>query len=114
MLVVLCLALAAALAIKMPGLFGMPLGEVNGPFYVHNASLFVLPLLTGYFAWKRGLDAATMRVAGAWPSWSLPCSPMCIPSRLPAATLGAGRATPADRAVVRGWCRLRRRAMVHQ
>jgi hypothetical protein len=60
MLVVLGLALAAALAIKLPGLFGIPLGEANGPFYARNASLFVLPLLTGYFAWKRGLNTATV------------------------------------------------------
>lgn len=59
-IVVLCLALAAALAIKLPGLFGIPLGEANGPFYAHNASLFVLPLLAGYFAWKRSLDTATI------------------------------------------------------
>jgi hypothetical protein len=58
-LVVLALAIAAAIAIKLPGLFGIPLGETNGPFYARNASFFVLPLLTGYFAWKRGLNATT-------------------------------------------------------
>ena len=26
-----------------------------------NLTLFVLPLLTGYFAWKRRLDARTIR-----------------------------------------------------
>ena len=57
--VVLGLALAAALAIKLPGLFGVHLGGGNEPFYARNISLFVLPLLTGYFAWKRGLNAAT-------------------------------------------------------
>ena len=30
-------------------------------FYARNLSLFVLPLLTGYFAWKRRLDAGTLR-----------------------------------------------------
>jgi hypothetical protein len=58
-LVVLGLAIAAGLAIKVPALFGLPLADDNGPFYVRNASLFVLPLLTGYFAWKRRLDAVT-------------------------------------------------------
>jgi hypothetical protein len=58
-LVVLCLALAAGLAIKMPALFGLPIDDGNEWFYVRNLSLFVLPLLTGYFAWKRRLDVVT-------------------------------------------------------
>jgi hypothetical protein len=58
-LVVLALAVAAAAAIKVPALFGVPLGDDNEPFYLRNASLFVLPILTGYFAWKRGLAPAT-------------------------------------------------------
>ena len=58
--VVLGLAVAAALAVKVPELFGRRLGE--DVFYVLNASLFVLPLLTGYFAWKRGID----RIRCAW------------------------------------------------
>ena len=53
-LVVLALAVAAALAIKVPALFGFDLGDA-APFYLRNGSLFVLPLLTGYFTWKRGL-----------------------------------------------------------
>jgi hypothetical protein len=60
------LASAAAVAVKVPALFGMDLDEDSG-FYARNASLFVLPLLTGYFAWKRQLDAATLRwLAGAF------------------------------------------------
>jgi hypothetical protein len=59
-IVVLCLAIAAGVAIKLPGLFGIEIGEVNGAFYARNASLFVLPLLSGYFAWKRGLNAAAI------------------------------------------------------
>ena len=54
--VVLGLAAAAALAVQFPRLFGHQFGE--GAFYVLNASLFVLPLLTGYLAWKRGMDRA--------------------------------------------------------
>jgi len=58
-LVVLLLAAAAALSIKAPALFGLQLGGGGDePFYARNASLFVLPHLTAYFAWKRGLDAA--------------------------------------------------------
>jgi hypothetical protein len=54
------LAVAAAVAVKVPALFGLDLDEDAG-FYARNASLFVLPLLTGYFAWKRQLDPGTLR-----------------------------------------------------
>ena len=49
------LAVTAALVIKVPELFGR---EIVGDFrfYAPNFSLFVFPLLTGYFAWKRKLD----------------------------------------------------------
>ena len=57
--VVLGLAVAAALAIKMPALLGKEFDEAAAWFYARNASLFVLPLLTGYFAWKRALSIAT-------------------------------------------------------
>lgn len=58
--VVLGLAVAAALAVKVPALFGVrlsPDAEVPG-FYLRNASLFVFPLLAIYFGWKRGMPAA--------------------------------------------------------
>jgi hypothetical protein len=63
-LVVLSLAVAAALAVKLPALFGLPLSphEQVPPFYFRNASLFVFPLLTVYFVWKRGSNVAT----GLW------------------------------------------------
>lgn len=65
-IVAFCLAVTAAVAIKVPTLFGMPL-DLDTSFYARNLSLFVLPLLTGYFAWKRGLDAVTLRwLAGAF------------------------------------------------
>jgi hypothetical protein len=54
------LAVAAAVAIKMPALFGFELDQ-DFSFYARNLSLFVLPLLTGYFAWKRRLDTGTLR-----------------------------------------------------
>ncbi|MBI3004663.1 MAG: hypothetical protein HYY49_04520 [Ignavibacteriales bacterium] len=53
------LAVAAAMLIKLPELFGMDLKE-NESFYARNLSLFVLPLLTGYFIWKRRLGAKTV------------------------------------------------------
>jgi hypothetical protein len=58
-LIVLSLAVAAALAIKVPALFGLRLGGSDEPFYARNASLFVLPLLTVYFVWKRGSDVVS-------------------------------------------------------
>jgi hypothetical protein len=59
-LVVVGLAVAAGVAIKVPELFGLSL---MGPdpavsFYTRNLSLFVLPFLAGFFAWKRGLEPA--------------------------------------------------------
>src|SRR6476660_2785557 len=53
------LAVAAAAIIKVPALFGIQLDQAAG-FYARNASLFVLPLLTGYFVWKRRLDTSTI------------------------------------------------------
>ena len=51
------LAFVAAVAIKVPELFGHHFGsDGSDGFYAHNASLFVLPLLAGYFLWKRGWD----------------------------------------------------------
>jgi hypothetical protein len=63
-LVVLGLAVAAALAIKVPALFGLRLSpdEELPPFYARNASLFVFPLLTIYLMWKRGAEVAS----GLW------------------------------------------------
>jgi hypothetical protein len=57
-LLVLSLAIAAALAMKVPALFGLRIDSGDEPFYFRNASLFVLPLLTIYFVWKRGLSVA--------------------------------------------------------
>jgi hypothetical protein len=59
-IVVFCLAVAAAVVVKLPALFGIDLDQDAG-FYARNVSLFVLPLLTGYFVWKRRLDTGTLR-----------------------------------------------------
>jgi hypothetical protein len=58
--VALGLAVAAAIAVKIPALFGFDL-ERDAGFYVRNAALLVLPLLAGYFVWKRRLDGRTVR-----------------------------------------------------
>lgn len=54
-IVAFSLALVAAVLVKTPALFGMRL-DADAGFYARNLSLFVLPLLTGYFAWKRRLE----------------------------------------------------------
>jgi hypothetical protein len=59
--VVLSLACLAALAVKVPELFGRRLLGEGAGFYARNFSLFVFPPLTGYFAWKRHLDARSWR-----------------------------------------------------
>ena len=59
-LVAVALACAAAVAIKVPELFGVRLhGDHAEPeFYLRNFSLFVLPFLAAFFAWKRSLAPA--------------------------------------------------------
>ena len=49
------LAVAAALAIKLPELFGSSLSDGSSQFYFLNLSFFALPMLACYFAWKRRL-----------------------------------------------------------
>jgi hypothetical protein len=63
-LVAVCLAVAAAVAIKLPALFGLSL-DGNESFYTRNLSLFVLPLLTGYFLWKRQVQTRALPWIGA-------------------------------------------------
>ena len=58
--VAFCLAAAAAVAIKVPALFGLQLDDDAG-FYARNLSLFVLPFVTGYFVWRRRLNPRTVR-----------------------------------------------------
>ncbi|MCW9707280.1 hypothetical protein [Fodinibius salsisoli] len=60
-IVAFALALAAAILIKTPAFFGIQLDQ-DESFYIRNMSLFVLPLLTGYFVWKRQLEARTLPV----------------------------------------------------
>ena len=75
-MVVFGLAALAAIAIRLPELFGFPLTD-GGGVYVRNLSLFVFPCLAGYFGWKRRLEAP-QRDQGRFglrrepPSWSTP------------------------------------------
>lgn len=65
-------AIAAAIAIKLPALFGLPFESGGaGGFYARNVSLFVLPFLALYLWWGRRLSTrgtaalAAVFVAGA-------------------------------------------------
>jgi uncharacterized protein YjiS (DUF1127 family) len=57
---VLCAA-AAAIAIKVPTLFGLDITSDDSSFYVRNLSLFALPPVAAYFAWQRRVG---LRVIG--------------------------------------------------
>ena len=62
------LAVLAAVAIKVPALFGIHTSaDAAEGFYFRNASLFVLPCLIAYFVWKRRLALRTVGwLAGAF------------------------------------------------
>jgi hypothetical protein len=62
--VALCLAVAAAGAIEIPTLFGIRFDSAHAGFWIRNVTLFVLPLLTAYFAWKRNLERRTITLLG--------------------------------------------------
>lgn len=55
----LAFAAAAAIAVKVPAVVGLDLGEDPG-FYLRNLGLFVLPFLAGYFARTRRLGARAL------------------------------------------------------
>lgn len=60
MWVALALAAAAAVAIKLPALFGIEFeGEARGYFYPLNIGFLTLPFVAAYFAWERRLPAAS-------------------------------------------------------
>jgi hypothetical protein len=60
-IVAFALAVAAGVLVKLPSFFGLPMIDNNEAFYLRNAPFFVLPLLTGFFVWKRGLRGGTIR-----------------------------------------------------
>jgi hypothetical protein len=65
LLVMICFAMGAAVAFKLPAAFGInpfvegtaesASVEADASFYLRNTSLLVLPFLIGFFAWKRSL-----------------------------------------------------------
>ncbi len=67
--VTICFAVAAALAFKLPALFGInPFTESSdnadgdASFYLRNVSLLTLPFLAGFLAWKRSLPRNVVAV----------------------------------------------------
>ncbi len=61
-IVAIVLGIAAGIAIKLPEAFGMRWGaNTADTFYLRNNTLFVLPFLAVFFAWKRNLRQS------AWP-----------------------------------------------
>ncbi|MEO6398788.1 MAG: permease prefix domain 1-containing protein [Tepidiformaceae bacterium] len=72
LLVMACFAIGAALAFKLPALFGIdpfgPQTSDNGGgdgqalFYLRNAALLALPFLVGFLAWKRSLPLRPIAV----------------------------------------------------
>lgn len=58
MWVALALAVAAAVAIKLPALFGLSMDE-GDVFYPLNIAFFTLPFIAAYFAWERPLPRAS-------------------------------------------------------
>ncbi len=63
--VMLGFAAGAAMAVRLPELFGLDLRDDGAGFYARNASLLVLPFLAGYLAWKRRLGPMTLALIGA-------------------------------------------------
>ena len=66
LLVMMLCAAVAALAIKVPSLFGLDIAsDDDGAFFARNLSLFVLPVLAGYFAWRRRVGLRVVGVLAA-------------------------------------------------
>lgn len=63
--VALACAVAAAIAVKVPSLFGFRIEGAGGGFYLRNVSLLVLPFLAAYFVWKRRPGRTTVLAIGA-------------------------------------------------
>ena len=56
LVVAVVLAIAAALAVKVPALFGVSVGHDPSNLYPRNVGLFALTGLIGYFAWQRRMQ----------------------------------------------------------
>ncbi len=92
LVVTLCFAIGAAVAFKLPALFGIdPFvaadgadGEADASFYLRNTALLALPFLVGLLAWKRALPrrvvgGLAVKQASAPLSRRAGASSTCIP-----------------------------------
>lgn len=61
----LALAVAAAIAIKVPALFGVPFNPDESSFYPLNIGLLILPFIAAYLAWDRQLPRTAWLGLGA-------------------------------------------------
>ena len=116
-LVVVALAAAAALAVKLPEVFGYPplvdVDEELLPFYFRNMSFFVLPFLAAYFRLEAAAGPDGVRAPGAGVRRRRPRHQRpSVHARRPHAD--ARGAAPADRAVAGGGRRLRRGALARR
>ena len=111
MVVAFALAVAAAVLVKLPVMFGYLL-ESHQAFYARNASLAVFPLVAAYFAWKRelpgGRPGRSPRPSCSRRSWSTSTR-----SR-PGATPSCWRCCTSHRPLDRGGRRVRRWALVRR
>jgi hypothetical protein len=83
----IALAFAAAIAMKIPELFGKHIIDDDMSFYAHNVPFFVLPFLAGFFAVKRSLPVAKwLMLAGAFAVGAV------LANALPFATKGDSEA----------------------
>lgn len=64
MVVGLLFAVGAAIAVKLPALFGLEPGE--GTWYARNISLLVLPFLAGWLLWSRRASRVAIATVGAF------------------------------------------------
>jgi len=64
LLVMVICAAGAAVSIKVPGLFGLRFGE-DGAFYGPNLSLFALPWLAAFLAWRRQIPRRLIETLAA-------------------------------------------------
>ena len=90
MWVALGLAVAAAAAIKLPALFGIPFDPDRSLFYPTNISFFTLPFIAAYLAWDRPVPATPrLWLAAAFVLAAVLANAYPFPS-------GAGNSRPAD------------------
>lgn len=90
MWVALALAVAAAVAIKLPNLFGIDFDVDQSLFYPLNIAFFTLPFIAAYFAWERPLAAsARLWVAGAFALAAIAVNVFPFPA-------APGNAQPSD------------------